>query len=129
MLLLRVRGLLVVCVWWSCVSSTQLGPENCTVTVAILSNTVTVYVPSGTACIECIIDGVIATDATFLIGNSPASEGSVVNGTLVVSDTESVFSKPTNVRCSSDGEITHTAFVEHTIFRAPPITGDATVNE
>ena len=46
--------------------SSQLGPENCTATVAILSNTVTVY------------------DATFLIGNSPASEGSVVNGTLVV---------------------------------------------
>ncbi|CAI8010689.1 hypothetical protein GBAR_LOCUS7012 [Geodia barretti] len=35
MLLLRVRGLLVVCVWWSCVSSSQLGPENCTATVAI----------------------------------------------------------------------------------------------
>ena len=47
--------------------SSQLGPENCTATVAILSNTVTVY------------------DATFLIGNSPVSEGSVVNGTLVVS--------------------------------------------
>ena len=94
-------------------SSTQLGPENCTATVAILSNTVTVYVPSGTACIECIIDGVIATDATFLIGNLPASEGTVVNGTLVVSDTESVFSTPANVRCGIDG-VTNQVTVEHT---------------
>ena len=134
MLLLRVQGLLVVCVWWSCgkamysyndglivwrfypVSSSQLGPENCTATVAInkpLSNTVTVYVPSGTACFECIIDGVVTTDATFLIGNSVASEGTVVNGTLVVSDTESVFSTPTNVRCSSGG-VTNQVTVEHT---------------
>ena len=108
-------GLIVWCFYP--VSSSQLGPENCTATVAInkpLSNTVTVYVPSGTACFECIIGGVIATDATFLIGNSPVSEGSVVNGTLVVSDTERVFSKPTNVRCGSGGEITHTAVVEHT---------------
>ena len=75
--------------------SSQLGPENCTATVAILSNTVTVY------------------DATFLIGNSPVSEGSVVNGTLVVFDTESVFSTPTNVRCGSGG-VTNQVSVEYT---------------
>ena len=130
-----LQGLLVVCAWWGCgkamyshndglivwcfypVSSSQLGPDNCTATVAInkpLSNTVTLYVSSGTACFECIINGVITTDATFLIGNSPVSEGSVVNGTLVVFDTESVFSTSTNVRCHSGGEITRAAIVEHT---------------
>ena len=107
-------GLIVWCFYP--VSSSQLGPDNCTATVAInrqLSNTVTVYVPSGTACFECIIDGVIATDATFLVGNSPVSEGSVVNGTLVVFDTESVFSTPTKVRCSIGG-VTNEVTVEHT---------------
>ena len=93
------------------VSSSQLGPENCTAINKILA--VTLYVPSGTACFECIIDGVIATGAKFLIGNSLVSEGSVVNGTLVVSDTESVFSTPTNVRCSSGG-VTNQVTVEHT---------------
>ena len=123
----------MVCVWWSCgkaiysrddgsivwcfypVSSSQLGPDNCTATVAINRqlSTDTVYVPSGTACFECISGGVIATDVTFLIGNSVASEGSVVNGTLVVSDTESVFSTPTNVRCNSGG-VTNQVTVQHT---------------
>ena len=129
MLLLRVQGLLVVCLWWGCgkgvcivvtmnllmchfYPASQLGPENCTAINKTLA--ATLYVPSGTACFECIIDGVIATDATFLIGNSPVSEGSVVNGTtLVVSDTESVFSTPTNVRCSSGG-VTNQVTVEHT---------------
>ena len=95
-------------------SSSQLGPDNCTSTVAINTTlSITLYVPCGTACFECIIDGVIATDATFLIGNSVASEGTVVNGTLVVSDTESVFSTSTNVRCSSGG-VTNQVTVEHT---------------
>ena len=89
-------------------SSSQLGPDNCIAINKTLA--VTVYVPSGTACFECIIGGVIAT---FLIGNSPASEGSVVNGTLVVSDTESVFSTSTNVRCSIGG-VTNQVTVEHT---------------
>ena len=92
------------------VSSSQLGPDNCIAINKTLA--VTVYVPSGTACFECIIGGVIATNATFLIGNSPASEGSVVNGTLVVSDTESVFSTSTNVRCTSG--VTNQVTVEHT---------------
>ena len=96
------------------VSSSQLGPDNCTATVAInttRSNTGTVYVPSGTVCFECIIGGVIATNAIFLIGNSGVA---VVNGTLVVFDSESAFSTSTNVRCGSGGEITNAAVVEHT---------------
>ena len=107
-------GLIVWCFYP--VSYSQLGPDNCTATVAInkpLSNRVTVYVPSGTTCFECIIGGVIATDATFLIGNSPVSEGTtVVNGTLAVFDTE-VFNISPNVRCSSGG-VTNQVTVELT---------------
>ena len=100
------------------VKSSQLGPENCSATVSIdqpLSQPVTVYVSSGTVCLECIVDGDLATDATFQIHNSPVSpsDGTVVNGTLVVFDSESLFSTSTSVRCSS-GTVTHQANVEHT---------------
>ena len=99
------------------VKSSKLGQENCSATVSIdqpLSQPVTVYVPSGTVCLECIIDGVLATDATFLIHNSPvsSSEGTVVNGTLVVFDSESLFSISTIVRCGN-GTVTYEANVEH----------------
>ena len=108
--------------------SSQLGPENCSATVSIdqpLSQPVTVYVPSGTVCLKCIIHGVLATDATFLILNSPvlSSEGTVVNGTLVVFDSESLFSTPTTVRCSS-GTVTHQVNVEHSSkFTLPQMYG------
>ena len=97
--------------------SSQLGPENCSATVSIdqpLSQPVTVYVPSGTVCLECIIDGALATDASFLIFSSPVlpSDGTVVNGTLVVFDSERVFSTSTFVRCGS-GTVTHQTIVEH----------------
>ena len=97
--------------------SSQLGPEKCIETVSIdqpPSQTVTVHVSSGTVCLECIIDGVLATDASFLILNSPVSpsEGTVVNGTLVVFDSESFFSISTIVRCSS-GTVTHQVSVEY----------------
>ena len=108
--------------------SSQLGPENCTETVSIdqpLSQPVTVYVPSGTVCLQCIIDGVLATDASFLIPNSPVSpsEGTVVNGTLVVFDSESLFSTFTIVRCNS-GTVIHQAAVEHSSkFTLPQMYG------
>ena len=98
--------------------SSQLGPENCSATESInqpLSQPVTVYVPSGTVCLECIIDGALATNAAFQILNSPVSpsDGTVVNGTLVVFDSESLFSSTsTIIRCSS-GTVTHQANVEH----------------
>ena len=98
--------------------SSQLGPDNCTETVSIdqpvSQPAVTVDVPSGTVCLECIIDGALATDATFIVLNSPVSpsDGTVVNGTLVVFDSESLFSTFTTVRCSS-GTVIHQANVEH----------------
>ena len=108
--------------------SSQLGPENCIETVSIdqpLSQPVTVYVSSGTVCLECIIDGVLATDATFQVLNSPVSpsDGTVVNGTLVVFDSESLFGTSTIVRCSSD-TVTHQANVEHSSkFTLPQMYG------
>ena len=110
------------------VKSSQLGPDNCSATVSIdqpLSQPVTVYVPSGTVCLECNIDGVLATNATFQIRNSEVSpdEGTVVNGILVVFDSESLFSTATVVRCSS-GTVTHQANVEHSSkFTLPQMYG------
>ena len=98
----------------------QLGPDNCSATVSIdqpQSRPVTVYVPSGTVCLECIIDGVLATDASFLIRENlpvPPSNGTVVNGTLVVFDSERVFSTPTLIQCGPGGTSTqHRATVVH----------------
>ena len=100
------------------VNSSQLGPENCTATVALDSPTLTIlFVPSGTVCLECIIGGALATEASFQIENNQvaSSEGTVVNGTLVVFDSETTFGfseENTIVRCMS-GSTSRQAFVEH----------------
>ena len=103
------------------------------------------FVPSGTVCLECIIGGALATEASFQIENNQvaSSEGTVVNGTLVVFDSETTFSEEnTIVRCMS-GSTSHQAFIEHgsksnftnigyTVckgFRPPVISGVTTVNE
>ena len=73
------------------------------------------FVPSGTVCLECIIGGALATEASFQIENMEvaSSEGTVVNGTLVVFDSETTFSEEnTIVRCMS-GSASRQAFVEH----------------
>ena len=73
------------------------------------------FVPSGTVCLECVIGGALATEASFQIENMEVapSEGTVVNGTLVVFDSETTFSgENTIVRCMS-GSTSHQAFVEH----------------
>ena len=63
------------------------------------------YVPPGTVCIQCSVGGEVANDAIFLIDGSDidASTGRVVDGVLVVFDTESVFgtSSATDVQCMS----------------------------
>ena len=98
------------------VNSSQLGPENCTATVALDSPLLTIlFVPSGTVCLECIVGGALATEASFQIENMEvaSSEGTVVNGTLVVFDSETTFSEEnTIVRCMS-GSASRQAFVEH----------------
>ena len=72
------------------------------------------FVPSGTVCLECIVGGALATEASFQIENMEvaSSEGTVVNGTLVVFDSETTFSEEnTIVRCMS-GSTSRQAFVE-----------------
>ena len=63
------------------------------------------YVPPGTVCIQCSVGGEVANDAIFQIDVSSidASTGRVVDGVLVVFDTESVFgtSSSTDVQCMS----------------------------
>ena len=100
------------------VNSSQLGPENCTATVALRDSPMLtiLFVPSGTVCLECIIGGALATEASFQIENMEVapSEGKVVNGTLVVFDSETTFSeKSIIVRCMSGSASRHEAFVKH----------------
>ena len=68
-------------------------------------NLLTRYVRPGTVCIQCSVGGEVATDAVFQIDNTniDASTGRVVDGVLVVFDTESVFgtSSSTDVQCMS----------------------------
>ena len=75
------------------------------------------FVPSGTVCLECMIGGALATEASFQIENMEvaSSEGTVVNGTLVVFDSETTFGFSEDsiiVRCTS-GSTSHQEFVEH----------------
>ena len=100
------------------VNSSQLGPENCTATELLdkpQPSLEILYVPSGTVCFECIIDGELATDAMFQIDNNEVSSsvGTVVNGTLVVFNTESTFLNQESVRCT-DESIINAAFVIYT---------------
>ena len=87
--------------------SQQLGREDCVENVTIPRMGHIVHVPPGTVCIECVFEGVVAADATFQIDNSniDASIGRVVDGVLVVFNTESVFnsSSSSDVHCSSTG--------------------------
>ena len=73
------------------------------------------FVPSGTVCLECVVGGALATEASFEIENMQvaSSEGTVVNGTLVVFDFETTFSEENIiVRCIT-GSTSHQAFIEH----------------
>ena len=68
-------------------------------------NLLTRFVPPGTVCIQCSVGGEVANDSIFQINGSDidASTGRVVDGVLVVFDSESVFntSSATDVQCMS----------------------------
>ena len=69
----------------------------------------------GTMCIKCIFGGEVAADAVYKIGDSKIdrSIGRVVDGVLVVFDTESVFttSSATDVQCMSVNlNVSHSAW-------------------
>ena len=89
----------------------QLGPDDCVDNVTIAVSEVILYVPPGTVCIECSVGGEAAADATFQIGNTNINEniGRVIDGVLVVFDTENVFSisSATDVQCMSIDLSTH----------------------
>ena len=57
----------------------------------------------GTLCIECIVGGEVAADAVYKIDDSKIdrSIGRVVDGVLIVYDSESVFSSAVHVHCMS----------------------------
>ena len=123
MLRLVLPCLLVYSLWWGCgekiallvdlphssfSSSTvrsQLGPNDCVDTVSMSGNLLTRYVPPGRVCIQCSVGGEVANDSIFQIDGSDidASTGRVVDGVLVVFDTESAFgtSSSTDVLCMS----------------------------
>ena len=83
----------------------QLGPDNCVDNVTISMSNVILHVPPGTVCIECSVGGEVAADTVFQIDNTNIDKniGRVVDGVLVVFDTESVFttSSNTDVQCTS----------------------------
>ena len=83
----------------------QFGPNDCVDTVSMSGNLLILYVPPGTVCIQCSVGGEVANDSIFQIDGSDidASIGKVVDGVLVVFDTESVFttSSATYVQCMS----------------------------
>ena len=70
----------------------QLGPDDCDDNVTISMNGVILYVPLGTVCIECSVGGEVANDRVFQMDNTniDASIGRIVDGVLVVFDTECV---------------------------------------
>ena len=91
----------------------QLGPDDCVDNVTISMSKVILYVPPGTVCIECSVGGEVANDTEFQTDNTNIDEsiGRVVDGVLVVFDTESVFttSSATDVQCMSvDLNASHT---------------------
>ena len=68
-------------------------------------NLVILYIPPGTVCVQCSVRGEVANDSVFQIdgSNIDTSTGRVVDGVLVVFNTESVFttSSSTDVQCMS----------------------------
>ena len=88
----------------------QLGPDDCVDHVTISMSEVILCVPPGTVCIECSVGGEVANGTEFQTNNTQINGsnideniGRVVDGVLVVFDTESVFttSSATVVQCMS----------------------------
>ena len=79
----------------------QLGPDGCAVNVTISMSGDIFYIPPGTVCMRCSVGGEVASDAVFQINGSSivSSEGRVVDGVLVVNDSESVFNTAKRVQC------------------------------
>ena len=136
----------------------QLGPDDCVDNVTISMSEVILYVPPGTVCIECSVGGEIANDTEFQTNNTQINGSNidesierVVDGVLVVFDTESVFgtSSATDVRCmsvnlnashsvgmylESKSHYIHITLqlyesLNSIVFRSPVITGNTTLSK
>ena len=83
--------------------NSQLGPEDCVAHLTISMSEDVVPIIPGTVCIECSVGGEVANDTVFQINGSDIDEstGRVVDGVLVVFDTESVFNITIHVQCMS----------------------------
>ena len=79
-------------------------PVSCDDNINILmsEDSACILIP-GTLCIECIVGGEVAADALYKIGDSKIdrSIGRVVDGVLVVYDSEGVFNSCVCVHCMS----------------------------
>ena len=75
------------------VHSQDLGPDDCTANVSLSTGATTIEIPTGTVCVECIINGELDTDAQFQLqgSNIDPSKGRTVDGVLVLFDTKNVF--------------------------------------
>ena len=72
------------------------------INILISEHSVRILIP-GTLYIECIVEGEVAADAVYKIRDSKIDRriGRVVDGVLVVYDSESVFSSAVRVHCMS----------------------------
>ena len=89
------------------------SPDDCIESIDTNINNLLYSVPSGTLCVDCVIDDVRVTDFEFRVNNRElmAPNEIVVNDTLIILDTSIVFSDVlTPVRCS-DNDVTAQIFV------------------
>jgi hypothetical protein len=132
---LVLLAMLMACSLWPGVQSQDPTP-NCTVTVP-LTAPITI-VPPGDACISCVFNNTLATDAVFNGIEMNPDSVQVEGGVLMVYDTEVTFggaesgtgstSTAYSLSCT-DGidNITAAVFVES--FEPPVITGESTIVE
>ena len=84
--------------------SSQLGQKDCVDNVTLLMSDAIIPLPPGTVCIECSGGGEVAND-TVNDSNITASIGRVIDGVLMVNDSESVFITVTDVQCSNSSAL------------------------
>ena len=82
--------------------SSPPGPNDCVDNISMSENS-RVVPPGIIVCLKCSVGDEVAADATFQIDNSNIDEstGRVVDGVLVLFDTESVFTTAKRVQCMS----------------------------
>ena len=89
------------------------SPDDCIESIDTNINNLLHSVPSGTLCVDCVIDDVRVTDFEFRVNNRElmAPNEIVVNDTLIILDTSIVFSDDlVPVRCSNN-TVTRQIFV------------------